>query len=104
MGTANSAASSAPCRYTPHLLAYTPDAPLRNSANAAFLAMMYAKHRPAKYDCWAESQARYFMGSSGRSFMVGLGHNPPVRSYDKVCLSLGCFWDILQVAGSCWLS
>lgn len=104
MGTANSAASSAPCRYTPHLLAYTPDAPLRNSANAAFLAMMYAKHRPAKYDCWAESQARYFMGSSGRSFMVGLGHNPPARSYDKVCLSLGCFWDILQVAGSCWLS
>ena len=100
MGSADSAASSAPCRYTPHLLAYTPDAPLRNSANAAFLAMMYAKHRPAKYDCWAESQARYFMGSSGRSFMVGLGHSPPVRSYDKVCLSLGCFWGVLQVAGA----
>ncbi len=71
-------------RYTPKLLAYTPDNPLRNSANAGLIAAIFAKHQAKKYNCWAESQARYLLGSGPRSFMVGYGHNPPTHSLDKV--------------------
>lgn len=72
------------CRYTPRLLAYSPDNPLRNAGNAAFVSVVFAKHQPHKYNCWAESQARYVLGSGPRSFMVGYGRKPPTHSLDKV--------------------
>lgn len=64
-------------------LAYSPDGPLRN---AAFLSVVFAKHHdhPKKYNSWAESQARYVLGSGPRSFMVGYGRTSPTRTLDKV--------------------
>ena len=78
-------------RYTPKLLAYSPNNPLRNAANAGLLAVIYAKHQDKKYNCWAESQARYVLGSGPRSFMVGYGHNPPTHSLDKVSKQMRLF-------------
>ncbi|DBB16038.1 hypothetical protein WJX82_000557 [Trebouxia sp. C0006] len=76
-------------RYTPKLLAYSPDNPLRNAANAGLIAVIYAKHQAKKYNCWAESQARYVLGSGSRSFMVGYGQNPPTHTLDKVSMCDG---------------
>lgn len=70
-------------RYSTRLLAWTPDNPLRNAANAGLIAVIFAKHQPKKYACWAESQARYMLGSGPHSFVVGYG-NYPKQSLDKV--------------------
>ena len=67
-------------------MAYSPDDPLRNAANAAFVSVVFAKHQPKKYNCWAESQARYVLGSGSQSFMVGYGRRSPTHSLDKVRL------------------
>lgn len=72
------------CRYSTKLLAWTPDNPLRNAANAGLIAVIFAKHGTKKYTCWAESQARYMLGSGPRSFVVGFGNNYPKQSLDKV--------------------
>ena len=68
--------------YTPKGLAWTASTgSLRNTANAAFLALLYGKlidHGRSYYDarvasCWAHSQLRYLLGSgTGQSFVVGL--------------------------------
>ena len=68
--------------YTPKGLAWTASTgSLRNTVNAAFLALLYGKHIDhgrSYYDarvasCWAHSQLRYLLGSgTGQSFVVGL--------------------------------
>lgn len=57
---------------------------LRHANNAAFLALAYSKHiEQSSYrqeiQNWARSQVDYALGSSGRSFVVGYGQNPPER-------------------------
>ena len=71
--------------YTPNGLAYTQSgAPLRDAANAAFIALAYGDklqggsdyYRGRKYACWGILQLRYILGgksgktSGGQSFMV----------------------------------
>ncbi|KAK9845258.1 hypothetical protein WJX81_001552 [Elliptochloris bilobata] len=59
-----------------------PTGALRNQANAALLAWVYAKGSgggPGKLFCWAEFQIRYLLGDSGESFMVGFGPKSPLR-------------------------
>ncbi len=68
--------------YSPKGLAWTASiGSLRNTANAAFLALLYGQHIDhgrSYYDarvasCWAHSQLRYLLGSgTGQSFVVGL--------------------------------
>lgn len=59
---------------------------LQQSTTAAFVALVRAKHMgrtssPTDVISWARSQVDYAMGSSGRSFVVGFGVNPPVREH-----------------------
>ena len=71
--------------YTPEGLAYTSNAaPLREAANAAFLALAYGDklqggssyYKGRVYACWGISQLRYILGGAhgetagGQSFMV----------------------------------
>ena len=55
----------------------------RYSANTAFLALVAADHglKSAEYRKFAEKQIHYMLGESGRSFVVGFGHNPPQRPH-----------------------
>ena len=69
-------------------LAFADDwATLRNSANAALLALVYAKHvgprAGAPYECWALSQLRYMLGDSGRSYLVGFGARFPTQPHQR---------------------
>lgn len=55
---------------------------LRHANNAAFLALSYSSRindrlNREKVREWARSQVDYALGSSGRSFVVGYGINPP---------------------------
>lgn len=59
---------------------------LQLSTTAAFMALSYAKHSSssslrASAVQWARSQVDYAMGSSGRSYVVGYGINPPLRPH-----------------------
>ena len=65
-------------------------APLGSTANIAMSAFLYADvieeedaARSQAYKCWGLSQIRYMMGDSGRSMVVGQGHNPPKRTQDR---------------------
>ena len=82
--------SSGP-KYTPKGLAwYSKWGSLRHSANAAFL-MMAHRHNNLHEDlsqqknivCFAHKQMRYMLGESGRSYVVGYGHNPPMRPHHR---------------------
>ncbi|KAK9805406.1 hypothetical protein WJX73_001936 [Symbiochloris irregularis] len=81
--------------YTPNGLAWSGStAPLRDAANAAFLALAYGQqlgkgsqyYTGRQYSCWGITQLRYILGgqhgtsTGGRSFMVGYGTNPPLQS------------------------
>lgn len=51
---------------------------LRNTANAAFLALLYrisnSSHFAAKYGCWARRQVQYMAGvGTSQSYVVGYG-------------------------------
>ncbi|KAK9827642.1 hypothetical protein WJX81_002329 [Elliptochloris bilobata] len=78
-------------QYSPAGLAWGQDwGSLRMTANAAFLALVYAKQiaptNPgvaAKYSCWARSQVRYMLGDAGRSYVVGYGKDPPQRAHHR---------------------
>lgn len=53
---------------------------LRNTANAAFLALLYrigdSPHSAAKYGCWARRQVQYMAGvGTSQSYVVGFGDN-----------------------------
>jgi endoglucanase len=57
---------------------------LGQSTTAAFVALVRAlhlsdPHLQARTVAWARSQIDYALGSSGRSFVVGYGNNPPQR-------------------------
>ena len=77
--------------YTTHGRAFNAySAPLGSTANVAMAAFMYAdvveQDEPAvaeSYRCWGLSQVRYVLGDSGRSLIVGDGHNPPERTQDR---------------------
>lgn len=79
--------------YTPKGLAYARDwGVLRESANTAFIAMVYAKYRAqmganaaeyGAYKCWAMFQIRYMLGDAGRSFVCGVGHKYPERPHHR---------------------
>jgi hypothetical protein len=69
-------------------LAFADDwATLRNSANAALIGLVYAKHvgprAGAPYECWALSQLRYMLGDSGRSYVVGYGKHFPTQPHQR---------------------
>ncbi|KAK9845425.1 hypothetical protein WJX81_006137 [Elliptochloris bilobata] len=65
---------------------------LRDTANAAHLALVYARHAPAEAPalrCWAASQLRYILGDQGRSLVGGAGRNPPQRFHHRAA---SCPW------------
>ncbi|KAK9821120.1 hypothetical protein WJX81_000795 [Elliptochloris bilobata] len=74
-------------RYTRRGLAYADDwGTLRNAANSALLALVYARHTPDSapaLECWAQSQLRYMLGDGRRSFVVGYGRRPPARPHHR---------------------
>lgn len=95
--------------YTPNGLAWTSGgAPLRNAANAAFIALAYGDrlqsgskyYQGRKYACWGILQLRYILGgkdgetAGGQSFMV----SRPCRYLAcRLCKAYGlepgpCFW------------
>ena len=58
----------------------------RYAANAAAIAFLAAPHMgelelPVK--CFGVSQLHYIWGDSGQSFVVGAGHNPPLRPHHR---------------------
>lgn len=82
--------------YTPKGLAWSFEwGSLRHNANAAFYVLVNDKVGDA--NCWAKSQADYVLGSgsSGRSFVVGLGNNPPCRPHHRAasCKDSSCSWN-----------
>ena len=93
--------------YTPQGLAWTASTgSLRNTANAAFLALLYGKHIDhgrSYYDarvasCWAHSQLRYLLGSNtGQSFVVGL--EPKYPGGYLLCAPTCACWGCLQCQG-----
>ncbi|KAK8387181.1 hypothetical protein O3P69_018084 [Scylla paramamosain] len=59
----------------------------RHAANAAFVALWAAKYGdPAEREShvvWAASQIDFILGSSGHSFVVGFGVDPPIRAHHR---------------------
>ncbi|KAI0211181.1 Endoglucanase F, partial [Lamellibrachia satsuma] len=56
---------------------------LRYSANTAFLALVAADNgiHTTAGRAFAKTQLEYMLGSTGRSFVVGYGTNPPVQPH-----------------------
>jgi hypothetical protein len=80
--------------YTPKGLAHlTSWGVLRHSTTTAFLACVYADWSgcsPSKVDTYtkfAKQQADYALGSSGRSYVVGFGTNPPKHPHHRTAHS-----------------
>ncbi|MDQ2084819.1 glycoside hydrolase family 9 protein [Herbivorax sp. ANBcel31] len=76
--------------YTPEGLAWLDQwGSLRYATTAAFLASVYADWEgcpPDKkeiYEDFAKTQVDYALGSTGRSFVVGFGDNPPQRPHHR---------------------
>lgn len=75
---------------------------LCHAANVAFVCLEAADAgiKPAKYLAFARQQIDYMLGDSGRSFVVGLGHNPPKQPYHAAssCPSrpVACGWDAFR--------
>lgn len=77
-------------KYTPKGLAWLDNwGSLRYATTMAFLASVYASSdkcdaaRQKTYIAFAESQCNYALGSSGRSFVVGFGENPPQHPHHR---------------------
>ncbi|KAK9867945.1 hypothetical protein WJX84_010587 [Apatococcus fuscideae] len=89
---------------TPKGLAWTTDwGSLRNSANAALIAMIYSNQvtnitLATQYRCWAQGQIRYMLGDTGRSFVVGFGQDPPSHESHRAASCpyppATCGWDV----------
>nr|BAF62178.1 cellulase [Mesocentrotus nudus] len=71
--------------YTPNGLAWRDTwGPLRYSANTAFIAALACHYNINSESCsFVEQQIHYMLGSSGRSFVVGFGENPPQRPHHR---------------------
>lgn len=77
-------------KYTPKGLAWLDSwGSLRYATTMGFLASVYASSgkcdasRVKTYLAFAESQCDYALGSSGRSFVVGFGENPPQHPHHR---------------------
>ncbi len=77
-------------KYTPKGLAWLDQwGSLRYSTTEAFLASIYAdwdgcgNDKRDKYKEFAKKQIEYALGSSGRSFVVGYGKNPPEHPHHR---------------------
>ncbi|KAK2174573.1 hypothetical protein NP493_792g00000 [Ridgeia piscesae] len=71
---------------TPKGLAFRNDwGSLRYAANSAFLALVAADKgiHVSKGRAFAKTQLEYMLGSTGRSFVVGFGTNPPVQPHHR---------------------
>ncbi|CRZ35393.1 cellulose binding domain-containing protein [Herbinix hemicellulosilytica] len=80
--------------YTPKGLAYLDTwGALRYATTTAFLASVYAdwegcsSEKANIYNAFAKQQIDYALGSSGRSFVVGFGVNPPKRPHHRTAHS-----------------
>ncbi|XP_006822158.1 endoglucanase A-like [Saccoglossus kowalevskii] len=58
---------------------------LRYSTSTAFIALSLAEAGPKRtlYRKWAKGQVDIAMGSTGRSFVVGFGSNPPTQPHHR---------------------
>lgn len=59
---------------------------LRHAANAAFGCLLVADSgigNAAAYKAFAKQQIDYTLGSTGRSFVVGFGNNPPLKCHHR---------------------
>jgi len=81
-------------RYTPKGLAWLDSwGSLRYATTTAFLASVYADwegcspEKAAIYNNFAKQQIDYALGSSGRSYVVGFGVNPPKRPHHRTAHS-----------------
>lgn len=74
-------------RKTPRGLVFINDwGSLRHAANAAFGCLLAADTGVGDvngYRNFARDQINYALGSTGRSYVVGYGNNPPVRSHHR---------------------
>ena len=73
-------------KYTPRGLAWRDKwGPNRYAANTAFLALVAADIgiTPVIYRSFAKKQIHYMLGDGGRSFVVGVGKNPPQRPHHR---------------------
>lgn len=83
--------AGATAEYTIYGRAVNPSSPsMGATANAVLMSTMYAEmvkdEEPdlaKEYKCWALSQLRYFLGDSGRSYVVGYGTDAPERTQDR---------------------
>ena len=80
--------------YTPKGLAWLDTwGALRYSTTTAFLAAVYAdwegcsSKKAEVYNTFAKEQVDYALGSSGRSYVVGFGQNPPERPHHRTAHS-----------------
>ena len=69
---------------------------LRYATTTAFVATVYSrwdgcpKDKASVYWDFAVSQANYALGSSGRSYVVGFGENPPTHPHHRTCQGSYC--------------
>ena len=84
-------------KYTPKGLAHLTDwGVLRHATTTAFLACIYSdwsgcsKEKANIYMDFAKKQADYALGSSGRSYVVGFGVNPPEHPHHRTAHSSWC--------------
>ncbi|KJE93538.1 cellulase [Capsaspora owczarzaki ATCC 30864] len=99
--------------YTPKGLAYRSDwGVLTLATNVAWIAMFHAQSRTLNgrttgtssqsYVDFAINQLHYVMGSSGRSFIVGFGTNPPKQAHHAgascplYSTNVPCGWDVFN--------
>lgn len=102
---------SAPRKTPKGLSWFSPWGSLRHSANAAFLLLAHDKMNDINRDsskrkdiqCFAHRQIRYMLGSSGRSFVVGYGENPPMRPHHRASscplMPSPCDWTAMNNPG-----
>ncbi|XP_070571313.1 endoglucanase A-like [Ptychodera flava] len=59
--------------------------PLRYTAGTTMIALIAADSglHTESYLEWAKGQIHYMLGDCGRSYVVGFGHNPPVRPHHR---------------------
>jgi hypothetical protein len=73
-------------QYTPKGLAWVSEwGSNRFAANAAFIATVAAKYNILRTDslAFARQQIHYILGSTGRSFVIGYGVNPPQKPHHR---------------------
>ena len=81
---------------------------LRHATSAAFAALLYANcesdaGKRAAAIQFAKSQVDYALGSSGRSYVVGYGQNPPLRAHHRAASCpdrpATCDWNAFTQSG-----